>query len=97
MLSKYWQSRGVNVFLYYRYHSSIVPPVLYDETDRALRDVLLYGRDTGFVRAEDTTSYQTFRDLEFGIDGPDLLESFDFDSFLHGSYADQIADYSVLL
>jgi hypothetical protein len=41
MLSKYWQSRGVNVFLYYRYHSSIVPPVLYDETDRALRDVLL--------------------------------------------------------
>jgi hypothetical protein len=80
MIGRYWRSRNVNLIIYCKDRSSIFPPVLYDM--RAPREVLLYDTRFGFTPEADRPDlHDPF--LDFGVGGHDVLENFDFDSFLH--------------
>jgi hypothetical protein len=85
MLSTYWRCRNVNLSIYYRDRTSIFPPVLYDEHNRAPKDILVYVTDLGFTAAAERLRDPWDFNLEFAPDGTDVLENFDFDSFLHNT------------
>jgi hypothetical protein len=88
MLADYWSQHGIQFYLSCIQRGSIFPPILWDESNHAPREVLLYSTSRGFTpdaSAEDLFGFDgDTMDLHEGfLDGDDVLESFDFDSFLH--------------
>jgi hypothetical protein len=92
ILADYWTKHGVLLTLFYKQRGSVHAPILYDETNSAPRNVLLFSTPTGFtdaVNAPDPFGFNDAFQIDFGgLYDHDVLEHFDFDSFLQGPEGD---------
>lgn len=89
MLADYWTKHGVLLTLSHKQRGSVHPPILYDETNAAPRNVLLFSTPTGFTDAVNAPDPFGFNDAfqmeDFAeLYDQDVLANFDFDSFLAG-------------
>ncbi|KIW05169.1 uncharacterized protein PV09_03720 [Verruconis gallopava] len=86
MLAKHWKSRGVTLFLYYKHSTSIFPPILFNETGRAPRDILMFSQEGGFTEAAngpDPWGFDSDYSIELADQFPDMVDFLDFDTFWH--------------
>lgn len=95
LLGTYWKSYGVELYISHRPWATVIPPILYDERNRAPVNVLLYSTKGGVTEAAEDKfrpggpgffvnngmpDFMTPFDFLPGDPG-DVLDNFEFDTF----------------